>query len=666
MDNATVRSVLILTLFFFAATGARAADKQPTDPMPAPASTPHIHLIPQPVSLTEKPGQFVLDAQVSVVTDNASLDDAAKWFSTRIMAMTGIALRQGGGGKKKILLQVGAMKDRNLLGKEGYVLDVTPSSIRIRANDPAGVFYGMQTVLQLLPSLNVIPTPAPAAPSPAAPSATSSAMLSSGPSSGNAVPCAAITDYPRFGWRGLMLDVSRHFFTKEEVEKYIDEMVRYKYNVLHLHLSDDQGWRIEIKSLPQLTQKGAWRVRRTGRWGEMLPALANEATPEGGFYTQEEMKEIIKYAQDRYITILPEIDVPAHSLALIASYPGLSCTQLQYSVNAGFRSPVRDDNALCIGNDSVFTVLDKIFTELAALFPSEYIHIGGDEAYKGFWATCPKCQRRMADEHLANTDELQSYFVKRTEKLLKSKGKKLIGWDEILEGGLAPEATVMSWRGMKGGITAARMKHQVVMTPWDFCYLDLYQGELTVEPPTYGMCRLKDSYSYDPVPDSVDENLILGGQGNLWTESVPNFRQVEYMTWPRGLALAEVYWSPKASRNWDDFTDRMETEFTRLDAAGIKYSRSAYNVIFTPKRAADRDFTVGLSTEIKGLDIYYTFDMTNPDAYYMKYSGTPIKFPVNTTQLNVISYRDGKPVGQQINIKKEELAKRVDQARHEY
>ena len=624
MQTAIRRLLPVVTLFFFACIVAR-------------ADTPRIHLIPQPVTVTEKPGQFVFDSRVSVAPGDASLDETAKWFSSRIAAMTGITLQQGRGGKKQLILQLG-MKDRNVLGKEGYTLAITPSSIRISANDPAGIFYGMQTVLQLLPA------------------------------SGSAsIPCAEITDYPRFGWRGLMLDVSRHFFTKEEVEKYIDEMVRYKYNILHLHLSDDQGWRIEIKSLPQLTQKGAWRVRRVGRWGELLPALANEPTTEGGFYTQEDMKEIIRYAQQRSVTILPEIDVPAHSLAMIASYPNLSCTQLQYSVNAGFRSPTRDDNALCIGNDSVFEVLDKIFTELAALFPFEYIHIGGDEAYKGFWATCPKCQRRMTDEHLGNVEELQSYFVKRIEKILKGKGKKLIGWDEILEGGLAPEATVMSWRGMKGGITAARMNHQVVMTPWDFCYLDLYQGEINAEPPTYGMCRLKDSYTYDPVPDSVDEKLILGGQGNLWTESVPTFRQVEYMTWPRALALAEVYWSPKAARNWDDFAGRMEAEFTRLDAADIKYARSAYNVILTPKRGTDRgEFTVSLSTEIKGLDIYYTFDLTNPDVHYPKYTGTPIKFPVGATQLNVITYRDGKPIGQQVNIKKEELAKRLDQGRHEY
>ena len=596
----------------------------------APVPPSDIHIIPQPVSVTQKTGHFTLTEATSVITHGDSLAQPAAWLTGQLH------LKQGGGGKQRILLEL--ISDKTLK-PEGYSLQVTSSTIRIQSASPAGIFYGMQTLLQLLP-----------------------------PDAGSTeeIPCVDITDYPRFGWRGLMLDVSRHFFTKPEVEQYIDQMARYKYNTLHLHLSDDQGWRIEIKSLPQLTQHGAWRVARTGRWGEYLPALAGEATTYGGFYTQDDMREIIRYAADRYITILPEIDVPAHSLALISSYPNLSCTQLPYSVNPGARPPVREDNALCIGNDSIFTVLDNIFTELAALFPNPYIHIGGDEAYKGFWATCPKCQKRMADEHLSNVDELQSYFVKRMEKMLKAKGKKLIGWDEILEGGLAPEATVMSWRGMSGGVAAAKMGHHVVMTPWDYVYLDLYQGESAVEPPTYGLCRLKDSYTYEPVPDSVDEKLILGGQGNLWSESVPNFRHAEYMTWPRGLALAEVYWSPKAARNWDDFTKRMEVEFVRMDHANIKYARSAYNVTLTPKRIQGGEIMVGMSTEVDGLDIYYTFDQTNPDNTYTKYDGSPVKFPVGAGQINVITYRDGKPIGQQVNVKKDDLIKRADQGHHVY
>lgn len=588
------------------------------------APGPSIHIIPQPVSVKENSGHFTLSPDTRIVTEGDSLTQIAGWLGDRFHL-------NGNKGKQRIILHVGA----GATNREGYTLSVTPSTVRIEAATAAGVFYGVQTLEQLV-------------------------------SPGGAIPCVDITDYPRFGWRGLMLDVSRHFFTKQEVEKYIDEMVRYKFNTLHLHLSDDQGWRLEIKGLPALTQEGAWRVARTGRWGEFMPPLADEPTPYGGFYTQDDMREIIRYAAERYVTILPEFDIPAHSLALISAYPNLSCTQLPYPVNPGSRGPVRQDNALCVGNDSVYVILDKIFTEVAALFPNPYIHIGGDEAYKGFWAACPKCNRRMQEEHLKNVDELQSYFVKRIEKMLTSKGKKLIGWDEILEGGLAPEATVMSWRGMSGGVAAAKMGHQVVMTPWDYCYLDLYQGEPSAEPPTYGMCRLKDSYTYDPVPDSVDEKLILGGQGNLWSESVPNFRHAEYMTWPRGLALSEVYWSPKSARNWDDFTNRMEIEFARMDQDGIKYARSAFNAILQSKRIPGGDFEISMATEISGLDIYYTFDDTNPDNTYPKYDGKPVRFPMGAAQINVITYRNGHPIGQQVNVKKDDLNKRADEKHHVY
>jgi len=272
----------------------------------------------------------------------------------------------------------------------------------------------------------------------------------------------------------------------------------------------------------------------------------------------------------------------------------------------------------------------------------------------------------MADEHLKNVDELQSYFVKRVEKIIESKGKKLIGWDEILEGGLAPNATVMSWRGMSGGIAAAKMGHEVVMTPWDYCYLDLYQGEPSGEPPTYGLCRLSDSYNYEPVPDSIDEKYILGGQGNLWTESVPTFRHAEYMTWPRAIALAEVYWSSRANKNWTNFITRLEKQFPRLDAANVKYSKSMYNVIFEPARIKNSDFGVTLTSEVKGLDIYYTFDGTNPDQFSPKFDGKPIQFPVGATYLNAITYRDGKPIGEQINVPKDVLEKRLDEKHHVY
>jgi hexosaminidase len=620
---------LLVQLFSFAADNGR------------------IKIIPEPVTIKELPGDFILDNNVTLTVSGTDkqFQGTAKWFSDQVQSFTGIRLKEmGTSGLKNIRLELLSKADKTI-GEEGYTLNVSPSQVVLKANSAAGIFYGLQTLLQLLP-----------------PDAAGHKVVKrTWP-----IPCAEITDYPRFGWRGLMLDVSRHFFTKEEVKRYIDEMVKYKYNVFHWHLSDDQGWRIEIKSLPQLTEKGSARVERVGRWGTFAPPQPGEPTPYGGFYTQEDIKEVIRYAAERYVTILPEIDVPGHSLSMIVAFPNLSCTQQQQMVGPGDSLRKKNDNVLCIGNDSIFTVLDKVFTEVAELFPNKYIHIGGDEAYKGFWEKCPKCRQRMSAEHLKDVHELQSYFVKRMEKMLISKNKKLIGWDEILEGGLAPEATVMSWRGMQGGITAARMNHHVVMTPWDFCYLDLYQGETSAEPPTYGMCRLSDSYNYDPVPDSIDEKFILGGQGNLWTESVNTLRHAQYMTWPRALALSEVYWSPRSKRNWDDSIVRLEAQFPRLDAAGVKYARSAYNAIATPAKDNNGVLTVRLSTEIKGLDIYYTFDNSDPDPYYPRYNGQPLTFPKGAAQLTVVTYRDGKQVGEQFAIKKEDLEKRLTQGRHIY
>ncbi|MEP6750350.1 MAG: family 20 glycosylhydrolase [Bacteroidota bacterium] len=582
-------------------------------------------LIPQPVSITKGQGFFKMNkgtkisfnpADKNLINTKAVFIHQLNFIAATATAVTSI--------KNEIKLDVNKLADTSL-GKEGYNLLVTPQSIHITANTDAGIFYGLETLLQLIP-------------------------VSAGNGSFH-IPAVKIKDYPRFGWRGLMLDVSRHFFTKDEVKQYIDEMARYKFNVFHWHLSDDNGWRVEIKSLPQLTAVGAWRVMRTGNFEHFNPAEKGEQSDYGGYYTQDDIKEIVQYAADRHIRILPEIDIPAHSLALIASYPNLSCTQLQYAVDPGSNFYKKLDNALCVGNDSVYTVLDKIFTEIAGLFPGEYIHMGGDEAYKGFWKTCPKCNKRMTDEHLANVDELQSYFVKRVEKIIQSKGKKLIGWDEILDGGIAPGASVMSWRGIEGGKKAASMKHDVVMSPWGNTYLDLYQGDPSAEPPTYGMCRLSDCYNFEPAPAGIDARYILGGQGNLWTESVPTFRHAQYMTWPRAMALAEVYWSLPARKNWNDFIRRMESQFPVMDAANIKYAKSCYNAIIQPvKDTTGKILSVKLATEINGMDIYYTFDGTSPDNFSAKYKGEPLFFPVGARRLKAIAYRHGKSIGKEVNL----------------
>jgi len=457
----------------------------------------------------------------------------------------------------------------------------------------------------------------------------------------------------------LMLDVSRHFFSKQFVEEYIDEMAKYKYNIFHWHLTDDNGWRIEIKGLPRLTEVGAWRVPRTGRWGTFEPPQPGEKATDGGYYTQQDIRDVVAYAKKRFITILPEIDVPAHSLSLIAAYPNLSCTQLQYPVNPGSPFYAKEDNVLCVANDSTWLMLDKIFTQVAELFPCDYIHVGGDEAYKGFWAKDPKDQALMKKENITDLDGLQSYFEKKLEKLITSKGKKMIGWDEILEGGIAPEATVMSWRGMAGGTNAAKMGHEVIMTPNNYTYLDLYQGDPLIEPATYSKLLLNTCYQFEPVPDSVDPKYILGGQGNLWTESVPNDRHAEYMTWPRGLALSEVFWSPKDKRNWPDFIRRMEDRFKYMDAAHVKYALSANDPIITGLRDANDSLQVKLAAQIPNLDIYYTFDGTNPDNFYSKYDGNPLDIPKGASEIRVITYLDGKPFGHQINCPLSEVAKRV-------
>jgi hexosaminidase len=609
------------------------------------ADNGRIHVIPQPVSVKEQSGSFMLNKgdAIYVYSSLTEVSSALRIFTQHLtglnIAVTAVKTPLSPGAKKISVI----IKENAQLGSEGYTLTVSTKNILITANTGAGVFNGLQTLLQLMP-----------------PGVETTATTSV------EIPCVEITDYPRFGWRGLLLDVSRHFFTKDEVKKYIDEMAAFKFNTLHLHLSDDNGWRIEIKSLPRLTQVGAWRVKRTGRFGSFASPQWGEPATDGGFYTQEDMKEMLQYAADRNITILPEIDVPAHSLALISAYPNLSCTQMPYFVNPGSNFYTVEDNVLCPGNDSVFLMLDKIFTELAQLFPHPYIHVGGDEAYKGFWEKCPQCKKRMADEHLKNVEELQSYFIKRMEKIVNSKGKKMIGWDEILEGGLAPGATVMSWRGMGGGITAAKQNHHVVMTPWASCYIDLYQGDPNIEPATYGKLLLKTSYNFEPVPDSIDASFILGGQANLWSESVPNFRHAEYMTWPRALAISEALWSPKGARDWDGFINRVEVQFKRFDAEQIKYAGSMYDAVVTSKKEKgksddDEDtLFIKLDCQISNADIYYTFDETNPDNYSNKYDGKPLTLPQGANTIKVITYKNGKPLGRQIAVDKKQLEDRVN------
>ena len=605
-----------------------------------------ISIIPQPVSVKEGNGNFKITSGTPIELSSSSIQGLGKYLADELSPATGFSLKVNtvssfSNGSIQLKLS-----GKPAMNKEAYDLAVTPSSVIITADSAAGLFYGIQTLLQLLPK-----------------------QIESSGEVKNVewtIPSVTINDYPRFGWRGTMLDVARHFFTKDEVKNYIDNMVKYKINVLHFHLTDDQGWRLEIKSLPKLTQVGAWRPERVGKWGNTLKPGASEPKTYGGFYTHDDIRELVKYASDRYMTIVPEIEGPGHSLATVAAYPELSCTtDSTYYVSVGDKIinwhskgfTALLDNTLCPANEKVYDLLDKVFTEVAELFPSEYIHMGGDECPKDFWRNNPQIKSFMTRENLKDMHEVQSYYVKRVEKILKSKGKKLIGWDEIIDGGLPEDATVMSWRGMKGGIRAAKEGHKVVMSPYNHTYYDLYQGDPLAEPPTYEMVRLRDSYKFEPVPEGVDPKMILGGQGNLWTEQLQNMRAVQYMVWPRALAVAEAVWSPKESRNWKNFVSRVENEFERMDEAGVRYSRSMFDPIFKTT-AEGTGLKLQMDTEIEGLDIHYSFDGSIPDNFYPKYSG-PLIIPNDALEVKVVTYREGKQVGKQIRLPVAELEKRV-------
>jgi hexosaminidase len=535
------------------------------------------------------------------------------------------------------------------LGNEGYQLISDAKGVQITANKPAGLFYGIQTLLQLLPK------------------EIESTQAVTGVTW--KVPYAQITDNPRFAWRGMMLDVARHFFTKDEVKRFIDEMVTYKYNVLHWHLTDDEGWRVEIKSLPNLTKKGAWNVKKEGHFTSFSKPLPDEPRTYGGFYTQEDIKEIVKYGQERFVNIMPEIDVPGHSMAAVASYPELSCTPeaVNYQVISG--EPFIDwshghpealqDNTLCPANEKVFTFLDKVMGEVSQLFPFEYIHMGGDECPKNYWDKNPQILAMRKELGLKNSQEVQAHFVRRLEKIISSKGKRMMGWDEILEGGGLPKNTaVMSWRGMDGGIQAANDGHEVVMTPNNHVYIDLMQGDKAIEPPVYKTVRLRDSYAFNPVPEGVDAKLVKGGQANLWSEQLFNYRHLQYMTYPRSFAVAEALWSEPANRNWDNFVGRVEAHMARFDVAQKKYAPSMYEPIIDVKRNANGELTVQLSTEISGLTIHYSFDHSFPDQFYPEAKGSVV-VPKDATVMKIVTYRGNKAMGRTINLTVADMIKRA-------
>lgn len=554
--------------------------------------------LPQEVSLTQgNPFKLNENVLIAYPENNALLQRNAEFLSEYIQQATNYAPKTkaiAAGEQVKNAIVLGL--DPGIANKEGYVLTTTPEGISINGQTENGVFYGIQTLRKSIPA-----------------EAKGATVL---------IPAGEIKDEPRFSYRGMHLDVGRHFFPIEFIKKYIDLLALHNMNTFHWHLTEDQGWRIEIKKYPKLTEIGSQRSRTV--IGRNTQEYDN--TPYGGFYTQEEAKEIVKYAQERYITVIPEVDLPGHMLAALAAYPEMGCTGGPYEVCP--RWGVFED-VLCIGNDKTMQFLEDVMSEIIEIFPSEYVHIGGDEAPRDRWKECPKCQARIkaeglkADKNHTAEDRLQSYCMTRIEKFLNSKGRRIIGWDEILEGDVAPNATVMSWRGASGGIKAAQMGHDVIMTPNTYCYFDYYQTADTKDEPLGigGYVPIEKVYSLDPTFDLNEEQKkhIIGAQANLWTEYIATTEHVEYMVLPRMAALAEVQWTQPEKKDFKDFTTRLASLMKFYQRDGFNYAKHVFDlkVDFTPD-VAKKAVVVTLST-IDDAPIYYTLDGTEPTTASLKY-----------------------------------------------
>ena len=567
------------------------------------ADAQEIKIIPQPVEIKMGTGSFTIKNNLQIVYD-ANSKNSAVFFSdylSRFYKITCVLTESDAKRKESntVFLKIGSVEI-----KESYQLDVKANNIAIMG-DNAGIFRGVQTLIQLLPV-------------PVQSARTQVIKLT--------IPQLTITDYPRFAYRGLHLDVARHFMPVDFIKKYIDYIALHKMNYFHWHLTEDQGWRIEIKKYPKLTEVGAWR---NGTIIGRYPGTGNDNIKYGGFYSQEEIKDIIKYAADRFITVVPEIEMPGHGGAAIAAYPILSCfpeeqtkipvnmiskssTQLQ---TEGGKKLVQEtwgvfDDVFCAGNEETFIFLQDVMDEVIALFPGKYIHVGGDECPKANWKRCDNCQTRMKSEKLKDEHELQSYFIQRMEKYLNNKGKTLIGWDEILEGGLAPKAIVMSWRGEEGGITAAKQKHEVIMTPGNPVYFDHTQSQNEDSVTIGGYNSIEKVYAYNPVPKELttdEAKYILGAQANLWTEYMKNTKKVEYMLLPRLSALSEVLWTTLEKKNWNNFEKRLATQFKRYDFWKANYSKAYYDIKATVVPSADnKGVQWKLETKLDPGSIKYT------------------------------------------------------------
>ncbi|GAB3888378.1 glycoside hydrolase family 20 protein [Spirosoma agri] len=572
-------------------------------------TTNQYNLIPFPARFVGQDGQFTLSASTRVLVSpgtDAAARSVAQIFVSQVKTTNGLAL-------PVVTTSPALAKGANItlsinkklaLGDEGYKLTVTPARVIAEAATPKGLFYATQTMRQLLPVAQSTPV---------------------------TMPACAITDKPRYGYRGLNLDVSRHFMPVAFVKKYIDLMAMHKQNTFHWHLTDDQGWRIEIKKYPRLTQIGSKRAETLiGQYSQNYPQQF-DGKPHGGFYTQDEIRDVVRYAQSRFVTIVPEIEMPGHALAALTAYPELGCEPTK-AYQVATKWGVFDD-VFC-PSDKTFGFLQDVLAEVMTLFPGKYIHIGGDECPKTAWKNSAFCQDLMKKNKLKDEHELQSYFIRRIEKFVNSKGRAIIGWDEILEGGLAPNATVMSWRGTAGGIAAAKQKHPVIMTPGATCYLDHYQGNPATEPLAIGgYLPLDQVYAYEPTPAELspaEQNYILGVQGNVWTEYMPTSDHVEYMVFPRALALAEIAWIPKGPRNFEDFAQRLKNHLPRLNTVPVNYAKRLFDITATTQPNEQGQIQVRLTKLDSDSQIFYTTNGKEPSERTTEYIG-PITLTKTTT-----------------------------------
>lgn len=584
------------------------------------ATVTSFNIIPEPVFMVTKAGTYTLSSTPQLNYVNLGQNSSTAKHISKSLRRLHFVPTFGSKAEGGITLSINDSINSEI-GEEGYLLEVRPTDgIFISANTEVGLFYGYQTFLQMLPEdINEVSY------------------------SNITLPECTILDYPRFSWRGCHLDVSRHFFSVAEVKKVLDVMAMYKMNHFHWHLTDDHGWRIESEKYPLLNEIGSWRVDRDDEpWGEATPPKEGERATYGGYYTKEEIKDVVEYAKCRNIEIIPEVDLPGHCCAILAAYPQYGCEDSAYSVQIGPYWPPKA--ILCAGNDSTIHFIEEVLGEVAELFPSRYIHVGGDEAYKDNWKVCPKCQERIKKENLRDEEDLQGWMMREIEEYMKVHGKTIMGWDEVLDGDVSKDVVVTAWRGQKYGMDAARNGHYTVMCPTKYCYFDYYQGDPKYQPVAIGGDNtLRNVYDFDPVPAGTNSYLvdyILGGQCNVWTEFINTSEHLEYMLLPRMCAVAECLWSSQNNKDWNNFRHKIEFHKKRLTSMGYNVCWGSFKPIMNATKVQGEKYRVSLETEVANTYLFYTIDGSEPTQESNIYLG-PMVLDKGTV-VKTISVYDGE------------------------